>query len=271
MSAEPPAARRDRPAPKTGAQLRELVRQTYARAATVATAGGVVIPAPRGASGTPRNGHRVACCGPHSGLGCGSPTAFAGLQPGKWVLDLGCGAGFDCLAAAIEVGRSGRVVGLDMTPEMVRLARRHAADAAVPNVTILQGEIESLPFPDASFDVVISNCVINLCADKERILAEAHRVLKPNGRLAITDIVAVAPLPPEMKTDLALHTGCVAGATPIDEISRMLRAAGFTTWTIELGAHSTSLIDGWAPDFNLKRYIAAANICAEKDAAVDSE
>lgn len=270
MSALPPAARHDRISLKPRDPLRERVRETYARAATVA-AGAAVIPAPRRASCTPHSGHRVACCTPHSGLGCGSPTTFAGLQPGESVLDLGCGAGFDCLAAALEVGRRGRVVGLDMTSEMVHLARRHAADAAAPNVTILQGEIESLPFPDATFDVVISNCVINLCTDKKSVLAEACRVLKPNGRLAIADIVAVAPLPAELKSDLALHTGCVAGAMPIEELSRMLREAGFTTWKIERGAHSTALIGGWAPDLNLKRYIAAANICAEKDAAVDPE
>lgn len=247
------AVRHDRASPKPGDPLRELVREIYAQAATAAA---TAIPGPR-----------VACCAPHSGLGCGSPTTFAALQAGESVLDLGCGAGFDCLAAALEVGRRGRVVGLDMTPEMVRLARRHAVDAAVPNVTIVQGEIESLPFPDATFDVVISNCVINLCTDKWRVLAEACRVLKPNGRLAIADIVAVAPLPAGMKTDLAL--GCVAGAMPIDELSRVLGAAGFTTWEITIGEHSTPLIEDWAPDLNLKRYIAAANIKARKERRYD--
>lgn len=250
MSALPPAARHDRAPRKPGDPLRELVRETYAQAANIAA---TVAPGPR-----------VARCTPHSGLGCGSPTTFAGLLPGEWVLDLGCGAGFDCLAAAVEVGRGGHVVGLDMTPEMVRLARRHAADAAVPNVTILQGEIESLPVPDASFDVVISNCVINLCTHKKRVLAEACRVLKPNGRLAVADIVAVSPLPAAMKSDLALHTGCVAGAMPIEEVSQMLREAGFATWEITIGEHSTALIEDWAPDLNLKRYIAAANIKARK-------
>lgn len=251
MSAQPPSAGHDRAWQKAGDPLRELVRETYAQAATVAA---TVVPGPRAAS-----------CTPHSGLGCGSPTTFAGLCAREWVLDLGCGAGFDCLAAAVEVGRGGRVVGIDMTREMVRLAHRHAADAAVPTVSIVQGEMESLPFPDATFDVVISNCVINLCADKQRVLAEACRVLKPNGRLAIADVVAVAPLPAGITTDLALHTGCVAGAMPIDEVSRILGEAGFTTWKIDIGEHSTSLIDDWAPDLNLKRYIAAANITARKD------
>lgn len=262
MSALSSSAPPDCAAPKPDDPLRERVRQTYAQAAAVAA---TVVPGPRVASCTP-HGHRVACGTPHSGLGCGSPTTFADLQAGESVLDLGCGAGFDCLAAAIEVGRGGRVVGLDMTAEMVRLARRHFADAAVPNVTILQGEIESLPFPDATFDVVISNCVINLCADKQRVLAEACRVLKPNGRLAIADIVAVAPLPATIRTDLACHTGCVAGATPIDEISRMLSEAGFSRRKLDIGRHSLALIDGWARDLDLTRYIAAANITARKDA-----
>jgi len=237
-----PPARRD--------SLRQTVRQTYARAASEAAAPGC----------------RDLACTPYSGLGCGSPTAFAGLAAGEWVLDLGCGAGFDCLAAAVEVGSGGRVVGIDMTPEMVRLARRHAADAGVAIVSFLQGEIESLPFRDASFDVVMSNCVINLCAEKERIFAEAWRVLKPNGRLAVADIVAVAPLPAPVLADLSSHTGCVAGATPMQALSPMLRRAGFAAEKIDIGEHSATLIDAWAPDLDLQRFVAAAHITARKPA-----
>lgn len=147
--------------------LRPLVRKAYADEAARAAA--VV------------SGKRPVACTPHSGLGCGCPTAIAGLAPGEWVLDLGSGAGFDCLAAAVEVGRRGRVVGVDMTPEMLRLARRHAADAGASIVSFVQAEVEALPFPDANFGVAISNCVVNLCVDKNRVFTEARRVLKPQG------------------------------------------------------------------------------------------
>lgn len=243
------------PAPAPGDALRQAVRATYARQATVATA---VVPGRRPRRCTPRS------CTPHSGLGCGSPTTFAALQPGEWVLDLGSGAGFDCLAAALDVGCRGRVVGVDMIPGMVRLARRHAADAGVAIVDFLQGELEALPFPDATFDVVISNCVLNLCPDKARVLAEACRVLKPNGRLALADIVAVAPLPEAILADLALHAGCVAGATPLDALAPLLGDAGFSAVHIDFGAHSESLIGNWAPDRALDRLVAAANVTASK-------
>lgn len=230
--------------------LRRLVRKTYARAAALA------------ASVAP--GRRAVTCTPHSGLGCGSPTTFAGLSPGEWVLDLGSGAGFDCLAAAVEVGSRGRVVGVDVTPEMVSLGRRHAAEAGVAIVHFLQAEIESLPFRNASFDVIISNCVINLCADKERVFAEACRVLKPHGRLAVADIVTVAPLSEGILTALALHTGCITGAMRLEALSPVLRRAGFASMEIDVGEHSRSLLDTWAPDFALERFVAAANIVARK-------
>jgi SAM-dependent methyltransferase len=236
-----------------GDALRRLVRTTYARAAARAAE---VVP-----------GTRPATCMSHSGLGCGSPTAFARLAAGEWVLDLGSGAGFDCLAAAVEVGRGGCVVGIDMTPDMVRLARRHAAEAGVAFAHFVQAEIERLPFRDATFDVVISNCVINLCADKQRVLAEACRVLKPNGRLAVADIVAVAPLPASALENLALHTGCVAGAMPLDLLSRLLRSAGFASGEIDIGEHGSSLLDTWAPGLDLGRFVAAASIVARKHPA----
>lgn len=238
-------------------ELRREVRRTYTRAATLAAA--------------VMTGSRDAFRTPHSGLGCGSPTAFAGLAPGEWVLDLGSGAGFDCLAAAVEVGTGGRVVGIDMTPEMVRLARRHAAEAGVAIVHFVQGEIEHLPFQDGAFDVVISNCVINLCAEKERILTEAFRVLKPGGRVAIADIVALAPLPADVLEDLASHTGCVAGATELESLLGMLRRAGFVSEKVDIGEHSRSLLCAWAPGSGLERFVAAANITAKKkQAAVQS-
>ena len=211
-------------------------------------------------------GKRLPACTPHSGLGCGSPTAIAGLAPGEWVLDLGSGAGFDCLAAAVEVGKRGRVVGVDMTPEMLGLARRHAADAGVTIVSFVQAEIEDLPFPDASFDVVISNCVVNLCADKERVFAEACRVLKPQGRLALSDIVATRPLPSAMRDDLALHAGCVAGATPLADLAPLLARAGFAAVQIDVADHSRALLDSWAPDQGFASFVAAANITERKGA-----
>lgn len=232
--------------------LRRKVRSTYAHAAAQAA---VVDPERICVNSTP-----------HSGLGCGSPTAFAELAPGEWVLDLGSGAGFDCLAAAVEVGRGGCVVGVDMTPEMVRLARRHAADAGVAIVHFLQAEIEHLPFRDATFDVVISNCVINLCTDKERVLTEACRVLKPGGRLGVADIVAIAPQRATVKADLALHTGCIAGAMPLDALSGMLVKAGFASEEIEIGEYSNSFLDVCAPELTLQCFVAAANITAKKHA-----
>ena len=153
-----------------------------------------------------------------------------------------------------------------MTPEMVRLACRHVEDAGIPNVHFVQAEIERLPFADGTFDAVISNCVINLCSGKDQALAEASRVLKPNGRLAIADIVAVAPLHVDVLEELALYTGCVAGATPLDSLARMLREAGFVSEKITIADHSSSLLEAWAPELNLNRYVAAARITGLKPA-----
>ncbi len=224
------------------------------RYAWVATQGAAVAPTPRVA----------ACHHPHSGLGCGSPTTFARLAPGEWVLDLGSGAGFDCLAAGVEVGRAGRVVGVDMTPEMVRLACRHLAESGIANVQYVQAEIEQLPFADATFDVVLSNCVLNLCSGKKQALAEAARVLKPGGRLAIADIVAVVPLDEDTRKDLALYTGCIAGGTPVASFPGMLREAGFASVEIVIDQHSNSLLESWAPGMEFDRYVAAARVTASK-------
>jgi SAM-dependent methyltransferase len=232
--------------------LRQAVRQTYTDAARLAAQTGTA--------------SRVASRAPHSGLGCGSPTVFAGLSAGEWVLDLGSGAGFDCLAASVEVGSTGRVVGIDVTHEMVRLARRHATEAGVAVAHFLQGAIEHLPFPEATFDVVISNCVINLSAEKEQVLAEACRVLKPGGRLAVADIVAIAPLPARARENPMRHTSCVAGAIPLERISGILHEAGFGSEQIEIEEYSRSLMDAWAPGTGLERYVAAARVTAIKHA-----
>jgi ubiquinone/menaquinone biosynthesis C-methylase UbiE len=165
--------------------------------------------------------------GANLGLGCGNPQAIAALKPGETVLDLGSGAGFDCFLAARQVGPAGHVIGVDMTPEMIRRARDNAAKAGLANVEFRLGEIEYLPVADASVDVVISNCVINLSPEKLQVFREAFRVLRPGGRLALSDIVATAELPAAVRDDLTLFTGCMAGAAHIDELEQMLSEVGF--------------------------------------------
>jgi len=160
-------------------------------------------------------------------LGCGNPTALATLLPGQTVLDLGSGGGIDVLLSARKVGPTGKVYGLDMTPEMLELARRNQAEAQVTNAEFLLGTIEEVPLPDQSVDVVISNCVINLAADKDVVLREAHRVLKPGGLLAVSDVVLLRPLSPALTSLMGLWTGCVAGALLASDYEAKLLAAGF--------------------------------------------
>lgn len=160
-------------------------------------------------------------------LGCGNPTALAELAEGEVVLDLGSGGGIDVLLSARRVGPSGRAYGVDMTDAMLELARRNAAEAGVSNVEFLKGDIERLPLPDASVDVVISNCVINLSTDKRRALAEAFRVLKPGGRLAVSDVVVRGEIPPEVRRSMELWVGCIAGALEEGEFETLLREVGF--------------------------------------------
>ncbi|MCZ7527314.1 MAG: arsenite methyltransferase [Acidimicrobiia bacterium] len=167
-------------------------------------------------------------------LGCGNPTAVAELHPGETVLDLGSGGGLDVLLSARRVGPTGRVYGLDMTDEMLELARRNQAEAGITNVEFLKGEIEEIPLPDGSVDVIISNCVINLSADKSKVFAEAHRVLAPGGRFAVSDMVTLRPFTAEEKADLASWTGCVAGALTIDEYVAGLEAAGFHDASVQV-------------------------------------
>ncbi len=160
-------------------------------------------------------------------LGCGNPTAVAELRPGETVLDLGSGGGIDVLLSARRVGPTGKAYGLDMTDEMLGLARRNASEAEATNVEFVKGMIEDIPLPEGSVDVVISNCVINLSADKAAVLSEAARVLRPGGRLGITDVVADPDMDEETRRDMQAWTGCVAGAMTPDEYERRLRAAGF--------------------------------------------
>ena len=166
-------------------------------------------------------------------LGCGNPTALAELHEGEVVLDLGSGGGIDVLLSAKRVGPTGRAYGLDMTDEMLELARRNAAEAGATNVHFLKGDIESIPLPDASVDVIISNCVINLAADKRQVLSEAYRVLKPGGRFAVSDIVVRGDVPAELRRSMELWVGCVAGALEEREFESLLREVGFENPTLE--------------------------------------
>jgi len=166
-------------------------------------------------------------------LGCGNPTALAELRPGETVLDLGSGGGIDVLLSARRVGPTGKAYGLDMTDEMLELARKNQSDAGLTNVEFLKGEIEAIPLPDASVDVIISNCVINLSGDKDRVLAEAFRVLKPGGRFAVSDVVVRGPVPEAIRKSLDLWVGCIAGAMEETEYIGKLERAGFTAIGVE--------------------------------------
>jgi arsenite methyltransferase len=167
-------------------------------------------------------------------LGCGNPTALAELKPGETVLDLGSGGGIDVLLSARRVGPTGFAYGLDMTDEMLALAEQNKAAAGAGNVQFLKGQIEEIPLPDASVDVVISNCVINLAADKGRVLREAYRVLKPGGRFAVSDVVAQGALPEDLRSDMEAWVGCVAGALEEQEYRRLLTDAGFGDVEVEV-------------------------------------
>ncbi len=205
--------------------------------------------------------------GANLGLGCGNPQAIASLRSGETVLDLGSGGGFDCFLAARQVGLTGQVIGVDMTPQMVTKARENARGAGVTNVDFRLGEIEHLPLQDASVDVVLSNCVINLSPSKADVIREAFRVLRPGGRLAISDVVAVAPIPEQFRgTDSAL-TGCVGGAARVDELERMLMEAGFAEIAVRPRPESRAFIKDWMPGTGIEEYIASASVEATKPAS----
>ncbi len=199
-------------------------------------------------------------------LGCGNPRAIAALKPGEVVVDLGSGGGFDAFLAAAEVGESGRVIGVDMTPAMISKARANAEKGRYAHVEFRLGEIEHLPVADGIADVVISNCVINLSPDKPQVFREIYRVLKPGGRLAIADVVATAVMPEEMKNDPALHAGCMAGAELIDDLEAMLREAGFADIRIAPKDESRAFIRDWAPGRGVEDYVVSAYIDAVKPA-----
>lgn len=260
-------------------QVRQHVRKSYAEVAEASNSGGCC-------------GEASSCCGVSDdaaintlistrlgyseedlasapegadmGLGCGNPRAIASLQPGEVVVDLGSGGGFDAFLAAREVGEEGHVIGIDMTPTMISKARANAERGEFAQVEFRLGEIEHLPVADNTADIIISNCVINLSPHKELVFADAFRVLKPSGRLAISDVVATAEMPDEMKNDPILHAGCMAGASLIDELEAMMHDAGFDQIRIVPKDESRAFIRDWAPGRGVEDYVVSAYIEAVK-------
>ncbi len=204
--------------------------------------------------------------GANMGLGCGNPVALASLKPGETVVDLGSGGGFDCFLAAKQAGDTGRVIGVDMTPDMVSKARKNAEKMELNNVEFRLGEIEILPIADDTADIIMSNCVINLSPDKFSVYREAYRVLKPGGRLSISDVLATATLPDDVQKDLALVAACVGGAATIDDTVKLLEQAGFQDIKIRPNDESRELIRQWDPSKseNAVDYVVSAYIEAIK-------
>ena len=266
--------------------VRAAVRETYSRIAESDSAG-----SDGGGCCSPSAPSAASCCdssptqldstllgytdddlaavpdGADLGLGCGNPGAIAAMTPGETVLDLGSGAGFDAFLAARAVGSTGRVIGVDMTPAMVSKARANAEQGGYDNVEFRLGEIEHLPIADGIIDVIISNCVINLSPDKAAVFADAYRVLRPGGRLAISDVVASAELPDELRSDVGLYSGCVAGASLITDLRTMLLEAGFEHVVIAPKDESKSFIEQWAPGRSVTDYVVSATIEAVRPPA----
>jgi len=255
-------------------EVRNFIRQRYAGVARGAQAGCCGASCGCGAPGDPKEASAAlgyserdltgAPPASNMGLGCGNPIAIAALQEGETVLDLGSGGGFDCFLARRQVGETGHVIGVDMTPDMISLARENVKAAGYTNVEFRLGEIEHLPVEDNSVDAIISNCVINLSPDKEQVFREAFRVLKPGGRLSASDVVATAEIPRDMMDDLTLVAGCIGGAEYVGAVGAMLRGAGFCDIRMAPKENSGEIVNSWVPEGNLDRYIASYIIGAVK-------
>ncbi|MEE9516151.1 MAG: arsenite methyltransferase [Candidatus Adiutricales bacterium] len=204
--------------------------------------------------------------GANMALGCGNPVALASMKPGETVVDLGSGGGFDCFLASKEVGETGNVIGVDMTPAMISLARKNAAKMETNNVEFRLGEIENLPVADNTADIIMSNCVINLSPDKQSVYREAYRVLKPGGRLSISDVLATAQLPEKVRNDLALVGACIGGAATTEDVIEMIEQAGFQEITITPKDNNRELLKEWDParSENAVDYVTSAYIEAVK-------
>jgi len=258
--------------------VRRLVRDRYADAANEGCCGGAETSCCGGDDGTSDADEIAREIGyddeaietvegeANLGLGCGNPTAIADLEPGETVLDLGSGGGFDCFLAAREVGPEGRVIGVDMTPEMIEKARANAQANDAENVSFRLGEIEHLPVADDAVDTIISNCVVNLSPAKDRVFEEAYRVLRPGGRLAITDPVRTDSLPEGVREDPGSLAGCISGAESPERIATLLEAAGFVDISIELDPDSREVIDEWHDEYDLGGSLLSARIEAGKPA-----
>ncbi|MCG5052226.1 MAG: arsenite methyltransferase [Myxococcales bacterium] len=254
----------------TNDDVRTAVREQYGRIAR-STSGGCCTPGSCGpgaeaslALGYSADDLASVPEGANMGLGCGNPQALAALQTGETVVDLGAGGGFDCFLAAKQVGPKGRVIGIDMTPDMVSKARANAVKLGAANVEFRLGEIEHLPVADGSVDVILSNCVINLSPDKQAVFSDAFRVLKPGGRLAISDVVALRPLPESLRNDVAALTGCISGAAAVTTVESLLREAGFANVRVTVKPESRQYIRNWMPDAGLEEFVASALIEATK-------
>ncbi len=204
--------------------------------------------------------------GANMALGCGNPVALASMKPGETVVDLGSGGGFDCFLASKEVGETGNVIGVDMTSDMISLARKNVAKMETNNVEFRLGEIENLPVADNTADIIMSNCVINLSPDKLSVYREAYRVLKPGGRLSISDVLATAQLPEKVRNDLALVGACIGGAATTEDVTEMIEQAGFQEITITPKDNNRELLKEWDPARSEKAvdYVTSAYIEAVK-------